>query len=296
MMFFLFIGVIGAGYLMRSLNQNNEVISPLAETSEAKSIFNFINPKKDTDELRGRIKNQIGSVWNNYSVYVSDFNSAFTMGINESTIFTAASVNKVPILAALYDEAQKGKVNFDQIITLREDDIQDYGTGSIRYDPPGTTYSVKTLVRLAAQKSDNTAAHLLANYVIGLGVVQTYVNSWRMIQTDMAGNKTSNKDMEILFRNILNGRVVNTALTAELLGFLKDSDFEDRIPGLLPKDTTVYHKIGTGPGEIHDVGVVVSGKTKYYIGILTEGVSDADAAATLSAQLSKTVFDYMKSH
>jgi beta-lactamase class A len=112
----------------------------------------------------------------------------------------------------------------------------------------------------------------------------------------MANNKTSNKDMEILFKKIVNGQIVNTALTAELLGFLKDSDFEDRIPALLPKDATVYHKVGTGVGEIHDAGVVVSGKMKYYIGIFTESVRDMDGAATLSAQISKTVFDYMKGH
>jgi beta-lactamase class A len=295
-MLIVILGIGAAGYIVRTDRQNNTILSPLAEPVESKSVFDFLRPKKDSDELRSVIKKQVGSAWNNYSVYVSDLNSPFTMGINESTIFTGASVNKVPILAALYDEAQKGNVNFDKIITLQEEDIQDYGTGSIRYDSPGTTYSVKTLVRLAAQKSDNTAAHLLANYVVTIPVVQSYIDSWRMTQTDMAGNKTSNKDMEILFRKIVNGQVVNSALTAELLGFLKDSDFEDRIPALLPKDATVYHKIGTGPGEIHDSGVVVSGKMKYYIGILTEGVTDSEGAATLSAQISKTVYDYMKSH
>ncbi len=296
MVVFVILGVILIGYLLRTSKQNSTVISPLTDTYEPKSIFNFFAPKKDSDELRRMIKNIVGSTWDNYSVYVSDFTSSFTMGINESAIFTAASVNKVPILAVLYDEAQKGNVNFDKVITLQQDDIQDYGTGSIRYDPPGTTYSVKTLARLAAQKSDNTAAHLLANYVVGLDIVQSYVRSWRMVQTDMVNNKTSNKDMEILFRKIVTGQIANTALTEELLGFLKDSDFEDRLPALLPKDATVYHKVGTGVGQIHDVGVVVDGKMKYYIGILTEDVTDVDKAATLSAQLSKTVFDYMKNH
>jgi len=290
------LGIVAASWLIRTLRTNNTVISPLAETNDQKSILDFLKRKKDPDQLRTLIKKQIGSAWNNYSVYVSDFTSPFTMGINESTIFTGASVNKVPILAALYDEAQNGKVNFDRIVTLQQDDIQDYGTGSIRYDPPGTTYSVKTLARLMAQKSDNTAAHLVANYIIGLPAVQSYVNSWHMTQTDMANNKTSNKDMEILFRKIVSGQIANPALTQELLGFLKDSDFEDRLPALLPKDVTVYHKVGTGVGDIHDVGVVVYGKMKYYIGILTDSVTDVDAAATLSAQLSKIVFDYMRNH
>jgi beta-lactamase class A len=218
------------------------------------------------------------------------------MGINESTIFTAASVNKVPILAALYEEAQKGNVDFEKIITLQQEDIQDYGTGSIRYDPPGTTYSVKTLVRLAAQKSDNTAAYLLANYIISPNIVQTYVNNWGMTQTDIINNKTSNRDMELLFKKIMNGNIANAALTQELLGFLKDSDFEDRLPALLPHNTTVYHKIGTGDGSIHDVGVILSGKKKYYIGIFTSDITVENETIALEAKLSKTVFDYLIVH
>jgi beta-lactamase class A len=288
------VAIIGIITIILFVRSNNRIISPLSEPNESKSIFGAIIPKKDPDELRNEIKNQIGATWDNYSVYVSDFNSPFTMGINESTIYTGASINKVPILAALYAEAQKGNVDFDKVITLQIEDIQDYGTGSMRYDPPGTTYSVKTLARLTGQLSDNTAAHILGVNILSMDLIQKYVDSWGMTQTDMVNNKTSNKDMEILFRKILQGQITTAALTPELLGFLKDTDTENRLPALLPKGTTVYHKTGTGIGEIHDAGVIVNGKIKYYMGIFTEDVTDVDGAATLSAQLSKTVFNYMK--
>jgi len=293
---FLILSSFGIYYLYQS-RSHPVVLSPIPETIPAQApLIQLFKPKKNPDELREMIKKQIGSTWNNYSILVSDFNSSFSMGINESTIFTAASVNKVPILAALYEEAQKGNVDFEKIITLQQEDIQDYGTGSIRYDPPGTTYSVKTLVRLAAQKSDNTAAYLLANYIISPNIVQTYVNNWGMTQTDIINNKTSNRDMELLFKKIMNGNIANAALTQELLGFLKDSDFEDRLPALLPHNTTVYHKIGTGDGSIHDVGVILSGKKKYYIGIFTSDITVENETIALEAKLSKTVFDYLIVH
>jgi len=295
MIVIIVVGIIAIVLFVRNIIKNN-IISPLSEPNTTKSIFSGIMPQKDPDELRNKIKKQIGSTWDNYSVYVSDFNSPFTMGINESTIYTGASVNKVPILATLYAEAKKGNVDFDKVITLQQDDIQDYGTGSMRYDPPGTTYSIKTLARLTGQLSDNTAAHILGVDILSMDLIQKYVDGWGLTQTDMINNKTSNKDMEILFRKILQGQITSPALTQELLGFLKDTDTEDRLPALLPKGTTVYHKIGTGVGEIHDVGVIVNGKLTYYMGIFTEDVTDVDGAATLSAQLSKTVFDYMKSH
>ncbi len=277
-----------------SIYNSHTIISPISDAKEQQSsILDFLHQQKDPDKLKAEIKKQIGDAWENYSVYVVDFNSPFVMAINESTIFTAASVNKVPILAALYAEAQKGTVDLNSVVTLQMQDIQDYGTGSIRYDPPGTTYTVKTLARLMMQKSDNTAAYLLGNYTLGLDVVQKYVNGWGMTQTDMVNNQTSNRDMAILFRLIMDKKITSPALSDEMLGFLKDSDFEDRLPSLLPKGTTVYHKIGTGTGTVHDVGVVVHGNTEYYIGIFTSDITDEEQASTLAAKVSKTTYDFM---
>ena len=110
----------------------------------------------------------------------------------------------------------------------------------------------------------------------------------------MTNNKTSNADMALLMTKMFRGDVTNASATAEMLGFMTNSDYEERIPGDLPKDVTVYHKIGNGDtGEIHDVGIVVHGDTKYYVGILTTGVTDDDAAEKLEAKLSRIIYDFM---
>jgi beta-lactamase class A len=282
--------------LMYSAQKSAEILSPISgDQAPSVSLLEIIVHGKNPDELRNLVKQEVGSAWNNYSVSVIDYNSNFVMNINESSIFTAASVNKVPILAALYAQEERGAVDFDQIITLQAADIQDYGTGSIRYDAPGTRYSIKTLARLMIQKSDNTAAYILASHVVGLPVIQKYANTWGMTQTDMVKNKTSNKDIAILFKKIMDKTIVGPALSDEMIGLLKESDFEDRIPGLLPADAIVYHKIGTEVGIVHDAGVVEYGKTKYYVGIFTGDVRDEEQAAERIARISKTIFDYMKS-
>jgi beta-lactamase class A len=270
-----------------------KTVSPLPREARTK-VLGIFSVKKDPEILKKSVIDAIGNTWNNYSVYVSDLDSGFTMGINEHEMFTAASVNKLPIFAVLYNLAQNGKVNFDQIITLQNEDIQDYGSGSIRYDPPGSTYSVKTLTRLMMQKSDNTAAFLLGNYVVGLDTVQSVINSWGLTQTDMANNKTTNTDMALLVEKMYRGKVANPSATAEMLGFMRGSDVEDRLPGNLPKDVIIYHKTGDGDsGEVHDVGIVVHGNTKYYVGILTTGAGDPAAASRLMAKVSKIIYDFM---
>lgn len=295
MRFFLvgFILIIAAAIFSIQKSQS-VVVSPVPDTPPSSPITVLFPRKKNPDELQKKIVSLIGNTWKNYSVYVKDYSSDFTVGINESVIFTAASVNKIPILANLYVRVQKKQIDLDTPVTLQASDIQDYGTGTIRYDPPGTSYSVKTLTRLMMQKSDNTAAFLLAHYVVGVDAIQSQLADWGLTQTDMIGNKTSNKDMERMLAKIYTGGIANTALTQEMLAFMKDSDFEDRIPLLLPKDTTVYHKTGDGDGAVHDVGIIEYKDKKYYLGVFTSDITDEDQAKKLIGTLSKTVYDFLK--
>lgn len=263
-------------------------------TQPKKNLLSVFSTKKTPDELKQHIKDTIGSSWNNYSILILDTESDFAVKINEEEMFTAASVNKIPILAALYSEAQAGRVDLDTVITLQAEDIQDYGTGSIRYQSPGTTYAIKTLAKLMMQQSDNTAAYILANHIIGMDTIQSLLTSWTMTQTDMVNNKTSNADIALLMKKIYQGNITNVANTKEMLTFFKDGEFEDRIPGKLPSDVTVYHKIGTEVGIMHDVGIVVGPTTKYYIGIMVSDVTDEEKTTTLMATISKLVYDYMK--
>ena len=79
-----------------------------------------------------------------------------------------------------------------------------------------------------------------------------------------------------------------------MLAFFKDGEFEDRIPGLLPKTVQVYHKIGTEIGFLHDVGIIVGSTTTYYIGIFTSDITDEKEATKLMAEVSKLIYEYMK--
>lgn len=294
--FILLVIVIGLLLLIYLFTRRTDaVISPIADNPVVTKPV-FVNPfarKKNPADLKAKIQETIASEWSNYSVLVVDFKSSFTMGINETVIYDAASVNKIPILAALYDSVQKGKVDLTTTITPQANDIQDYGTGSIRYDPPGTAYSIQTLARLMMQKSDNTAAYVLANHVVGLNNIQALTEAWGMTQTDMIDNNTSNKDIALLIKKIYDGQVADRAHTAEMLAFLKDSDFENRLPALLPEDSVVYHKIGTIEGGVHDAGIVSRGDTTYYIGIFTSDVVNVESAEKLIAKVSRVVFDYM---
>jgi beta-lactamase class A len=287
--------IVGLIALISSAFRGENMISPLPDTQQEKNpVVRLFTRSKNPEDLRTSVKQLATGQWKNYSVYVKDLNSNFEMGLGEKVIFTGASVNKIPILATLYFKYQKGEINMDKVITLQQDDIQDYGTGSIRYDPVGSTYTVKTLTRLMMEQSDNTAAFLLANYVLGVDSIQKLIEGWGLVQTDMENNKTSNYDMSLIFEKMFHEKIANQANTIDMLSLMTKTDFEDRIPALLPTGTTVYHKTGNGVGVVHDVGVVTTGKKAYYIGILTSDITNEKDAIALMAKISKTVYDFMK--
>lgn len=293
--FFGLFAIWGTASAVNAIRQ--PIISPLADEKPAtkeSSILNVFGKKKNPEDLGKKINDALQNKWKNYSILVIDYTSPFELAINDRVTYTAASVNKIPILAALYYNAQKGDIDLDKTITIQKDDIQDYGTGSIRYDPPGSTYTIQTLARLMMQKSDNTAAYVLEKYIVGADEIQNLVNTWGLTQTDIQNNKTSNRDMALLMEKIYSGKIAGTSYTQEMLALFQDTDFEDRLPGKLPDSAQVYHKIGTQLGTVHDVGIIKDRNLLYYIGIFTNDIRDEEQAAEQLATVSKVVYDFMR--
>ncbi len=250
----------------------------------------FLTKVKDDTKLA------IKSAKGNYGIYYADLNHPEDrFGINDKEMFTAASVNKVPIVAVLYYLNNKGKISLDENITLTQEDIQAYGTGTLQYEEPGSIYSLKTLAKLALQKSDNTAAHILANR-IGMDVIQKTINSWGLTQTEMENNKTSAYDMYVLFNKLYHTQITNAARTQELFGFMIDTDIEDRIPAQLPTDASAYHKTGDAIGSLHDVGIVKRGDTVFFLAVLTSDIGNDEKGTkkTISDLTTTILTDYQK--
>lgn len=251
------------------------------------------NPKKESLRAETQIKRIVSASKGNYAVYFIDLkNENLSFGINENAQYTAFSLNKVPIVAVLYNKAFQKEIKLEEQITLQEDDIQDYGTGSLRYEEPGSVYSLKTLANLALNKSDNTAAHILANK-IGLENIQKQIENWDLKQTDMENDKTSLSDMYLLFKTIYKGEIAGPLLAKELLGFMKNTDIEDRLPKNLPKEVNVYHKTADGVGSIYDIGIIEGKDFVYFLGVLTADTGDQEEETKAAiSEISKKVFEF----
>lgn len=250
------------------------------------------NPKTYTTDLKKEINNLIKDKKGNYGIYYANLKTGDNFGISEKELFTGASVHKLPIVATLYYWENNGKIRLDEQITLQKVDIQGYGTGSLRYQKPGGTYSLKTLAKLALQQSDNTAAHIIGNK-IGEENIQKTIDQLGLTQTNMATNQTSAYDMYLLLKKIYNNEITTPAKTQELLGFMQDTDIEDRLPRLLPSGSVVQHKTGDIVGSIHDVGIIKYGDDIFCLSVLTSdiGKDERETKETIS-KIAKNVLDF----
>ena len=243
-----------------------------------------VDLKKDVEKI---IKDKKGF----YSIYYKDLNSGNYFAIDEKQIQTGVSVNKLPIIAALYYLDKQGKLSLDDKITIQKDDVQDYGTGSIRYQEMPQTYSLRNLAKLALKQSDNTAAHVI-ELKIGEENVQKLADSWGLRQTNMVNNKTTVYDMSLLFEKIYKNGITDQARTNEMLGFMTKTDFEDRLTARLPSNVKIYHKTGDGEGSVHDIGIIQTEKGAYILGVMTSDIGEAEEETKNTiAEISKKVFD-----
>ena len=283
--------------------ENKEVaITPTATSTPAPkrnfpNILSVFSIKKQQtiqseETLMADIKSLTEKKHGMYSVYIYDISQDKGYGFNETMIVTAASISKIPIIASLYYLAQGGTIDLDERITLQANDIQDFGTGILRYNGAGNVYSLKTLANLLIKKSDNTAGYVLGEKIIGFEKIEELIGSWGLTQTNMEQNKTSNLDISRLLVKMFKGNIASTPLTTEMMGTFVDTDFENRLPRDIPKDIKVYHKIGNEVGVIHDAGIVALPNHPYYIGVLTNDIIDIPGTEDTIAEISKMVYDF----
>ena len=223
-----------------------------------------------------------------YSIYYKDLNTGEEFGIDENKVQTGASLNKLPIVAFLYSEAGKGKQDLEDQIVVQKADIQDYGTGSIRYKGAGKSYSLKTLTKLALEQSDNTAAYVLA-LRLGRDKIQEYARSMGLVATNMENNQTSAKDMGIILDAIWSGKVTNTALKLELMDFMRNTDFEDRLARNI-KNAKIYHKPADGTGFVHDVGIIEDGKRIFILSVLASEVTNVEKTKETIGKMASFIY------
>lgn len=264
-----------------------EIVNPdIVDEQLIRISQNLYSPK---DVVEG-IEELVDPLQGTYGVYIESLENGTQYGINQEVEFIAASVNKVLIMAKVLKEIEEGRLDLEDEYRLQKKDIQDYGTGSMRYDRVGTSYTLDELLSLAGKKSDNTAAWVL-NLMVGKKGVSDFISELRMEKTSMEDNLTTPAEMGRFFGQIYRGKILADDLREKFYSYLTRTELEDRIPAGVPSFVSVAHKIGNELQTINDCGIVFDKKHPYVLCIFSKKAKESEALELLP-KISALVWTY----
>lgn len=256
--------------------------------------------------LEEKIKDLLKSLDGRFSVIVHDLSGDEKIFINEDEVFPAASIIKLWILWKLYAEADKGKINLDEEIILKEN-YKVGGFGILRDMHTGLNLSLRDYATLMIILSDNTATNVLIDY-LGMDAINEEIKKLGMDSTSLQrkmmdaeakarglDNFTSAKDTYNILAKILRGPEISTELRQEMINILLRQQCNNKLPLLLDPDVQFAHKTGDLPGTEHDAGILFVGDARVAVVVMMYGLKNNFEGIKLHNQLGKTIYQYFVS-
>lgn len=199
--------------------------------------------------------------------YYKDLATGERVEYRSEETFQAASVIKLPILAAIHLRAQAEPGLFQERLTVREEDKLP-GCGALRHIAGERDYDIGSLCRLMTVISDNTATNVLIRR-FGLEELNAdfaRLGLWRtrlyrlLFDSEAAGRGLENlfvpREVGELLERLCRGELVSPRADAEVVELLKAQQINHKIPGRLSPDIPVAHKTGEDTGIANDAGIV----------------------------------------
>jgi beta-lactamase class A len=210
----------------------------------------------------------------------------------ERVVLPAASLIKLPILAAFWDAVGAGLLDPAGRITV-EPETTTAGSGVLRALAPGLQPTWADLATLMVTVSDNVATNLVLDR-LGLEAIQAWIDAvglkgtrLRRRMMDLAAmaagreNETTAADMLELLARVQAGACVSPAASARMRGILAAQQLQAKLGRRLPRNLGLANKTGE-LGEIsHDAGIVTGPGGTLLVVVLTRGVEPAGRGADL---------------
>jgi|GEM_PF-624340 len=222
-----------------------------------------------------------------YGFTIVRLGDSSTYGIHHREQYTAASLMKLPVLAALYQESERGFLDLDAEYVLSESDKVG-GSGSIQYKAAGTRYTYRKLAEAMGKQSDNSAMNAVVKK-LGVTRVKQAIEDFGMHESDYDENLTTPEDVANFFKKLWQAKLITPASRDEILNYLTETIYEDYLAAGIPDDITVSHKYGREVHVINDAGIVFT-KKPFIVVMMSKGVVEREAEEVF-VTLARTLYD-----
>jgi beta-lactamase class A len=231
-------------------------------------------PEAAWDDLETRLDSLIGDAEADgvrMAVTVDDLSGTYggeLLSTGSQEPYKAASIIKLPLLALLMDEADAGTLSLDELITIPAGDSNIVGgSGTLRNREFPLDISVRELMELMVQVSDNTATNVLIDRAGGFDAVNAYMAGlgfetlWlgrKMIHpaTPPLGENWINADevtelISMLYRH----EILSASSSEHIIDLMKGQLVDTKFGAVIPRE-----HLGNKTGELadvsHDSGII----------------------------------------
>lgn len=296
--------ILGVGVLLG-------IFIPRLSPPPSSPAFEFINPTV-TSKLNKHfiinflpLKKQLEAIQSEYShktyIYFNYLNNGSWLGINERENFAAASLVKVPLAMSVYKMVEEGKIKLTDTYSLEELDL-DKNFGELYKIGPDKELTVEELLKIMLEQSDNTAMRALTNVAGKIGVDDPFADiysfmGWILDESDQEPNYReviNLKTLSNMFLALYNATYINFEHSNQILTYLTNTPFNDKIAAGTPGDIPVSHKIGIASNKetFSDCGIVYAPNRNYLLCLGSNGADEKKAGKFMS-EVSEAVYQFV---
>ncbi len=221
-----------------------------------------------------------------WAVKVKLLNSGQVWSYQTDQQMTAASLIKLPVVAAFYQQVESGEYNLADSYTLKSEDK--HSGGQLVDQEVGTEITWQRILELAFSQSDNTAFRILRKE-LGEELINRKMNDWGMVQTDLDKNLTTADDICIFFEKLYNQELVDETYQQMMIEDLTNTKYEDQIPAGIPEGIQVAHKVGYEERAVSDAGIIFVPDNPFTMVIMSQE-TDIDQAKKTFPRLVKEIY------
>ena len=251
-----------------------------------------------TDELARHAARHPGRV----AIVVEDLKSGRMWTYHPDDLFPSASLVKVPVIIGVFQRIHDGELSLGETLVLRRHNRVG-GSGSLKWSPDGSKFTVRELLQHMISESDNTATNMLIERV-GMGFLQQEFSRIGLLYTgiypdgmSLKGgrvaheNYTTAREMAMMFEKIYRGEMIGPTESAVMLEILRyPKAVASRLQKGLPRRWAIAHKTGLLRQACHDSAIIFSPEGDYLVTVLTGQNPDYTTAKNFISTLGRITF------
>ncbi|HEX2167917.1 MAG TPA: serine hydrolase [Longimicrobiales bacterium] len=267
---------------------------------------------RDTAELRRALERITSEFAGIAGVSVRNLATLESISIRGDEKYPSASLIKVPILVALLDEVEQGRMRLNERSTIIARDLVG-GSGVLKHMASGLNPTLEDLAWLMITLSDNTATNLLLDKLdiatvgekmeaLGLPESKVHSKTFRR-ETSIAPDSSelygfgvaTPDEMVELFTMLHEGRAVSPAMDSLAMRMLFANQDANMMVRWLPGRTRVAHKTGSVNETRNDCGIMYTPAAPIALCVMTRENEDTSYAVDsaphlLIARIAREVF------